>query len=62
MNEQVVFSPVSRKVGTVSLYAIESLCVAEAYESGWQAPGSHTSRGSMQSRGLREEGSVWPSC
>lgn len=57
-----MFSPVSRKVETVYLYVIESLCVAEAYESGWQALGSHTSRGPMQSRGLREEGSVWPSC
>lgn len=62
MNEQVVFPPVSGKVGTVCLYAFESLGFAEAYESGWQAPGSHTSRGPLQSRGLSGEGSAWPSC
>lgn len=62
MNEQVVFPPISGKVGTVCLYALESLCFAEAYESGWQAPGSHTSTGLLQGRGLGEEGSAWPSC
>lgn len=40
--------------------SVESLGFAEASESGWQAPGSHTSWGPLQSRGLSEEGSAWP--